>query len=563
MATSRGASGDERTTMSSKLRLSRRQFLTKSALAATAASIPLAGLAASEAFAAPGGGAARRRARDALKRRIDPAQSERDVPIPLHPTNGDENLYPTRIGNFSKGMPHDSFGEMDQTAYAAYLLILQDGSASHFENLELGGSVKMVNPQAAYAFDLEGTDSHQMSQPPAPALSTAWRAGEAVENYWMAALRDVPFSQYATHPLAEGAIDDLNALSDFRGPRDPDTNKVTPGTLFRGNGPDMLSGPWVSQFLYLPRFIGALPIDQRFVTYLPIADGGSDFLTDYDSWLAARNGRGPFPPEPLDSTPRYLRSGRDLAQLVHNDVLYQHFLLAADALAQLHAPFNPGNPYLESKTQAGFGTFGFPHIQAMLAEVCTRALKAVWYQKWLVHRTLRPEDYGGLVHLTMTHQRDYPLHPDVLNSQALQQAFATNGTYLITQAFPEGCPQHPSYGAGHATVSGASVTILKAMFDENFVIPDPVVPSDDGLTLMPYSGADADALTVGGELNKLAVAIGVGRNIAGVHWRTDFEESIKLGEAVAIAMLRDQKACYNENFSGFTFTRFDGTSITV
>jgi hypothetical protein len=543
--------------------LSRRQFLAKSALAATAASIPLAGLTASEAFAAPVGSAARARARNALEHRIDPAQSERDVPIPLHPNNGDESLYPARIGNFSKGMPHDSFGEVDQTAYAAYLLILQDGSAAAFESLTLGGSVKMVDPQAAYAFDLEGTDSHQMSQPPAPALSSAWRAGEAVENYWMAALRDVPFSQYVTHPLADLAIDDLNALSDFRGPRDPNTRKVTPSTLFRGNGPGMLSGPWVSQFLYLPMSVGALPIDQRFVTYLPIADGGSDFLTDYNSWLAARNGQGPFPPGPFDPTPRYIRSGRDLAELVHMDVLYQHFLLASDALMHLNAPLNPGNPYLTSKTQTGFGTFGYPHIQAMLAEVCTRALKAVWYEKWLVHRALRPEDYGGLVHLTMTHQRDYPLHPDVLNSQALQQVFSSYGTYLMPQAFPEGCPQHPSYGAGHATVAGAAVTILKAMFDESFVIPHPVAPSDDGLTLLPYSGADAGALTVGGELNKLAVAIGIGRNIAGVHWRSDFEESIKLGEEVAIAILRDQKACYNENFSGFTFTRFDGTSITV
>jgi hypothetical protein len=43
----------------------------------------------------------------------------------------------------------------------------------------------------------------------------------------------------------------------------------------------------------------------------------------------------------------------------------------------------------------GFGTFGGPHILALLTEVSTRALKAVWYQKWLVHRRLRPEEFGG------------------------------------------------------------------------------------------------------------------------------------------------------------------------
>jgi hypothetical protein len=41
-----------------------------------------------------------------------------------------------------------------------------------------------------------------------------------------------------------------------------------------------------------------------------------------------------------------------------------------------------------------------------------------------------------------------------------------NGSYLMPMAFPEGCSQHPSYGAGHATVAGACTTILKAFFDE-------------------------------------------------------------------------------------------------
>jgi hypothetical protein len=51
--------------------------------------------------------------------------------------------------------------------------------------------------------------------------------------------------------------------------------------------------------------------------------------------------------------------------------------------------------------------------------------------------------------------------------------------------------------------------------------------------------------------------------MAGVHWRSDATESIKLGEAVAINILRDQRACYNEDFAGFTFTKFDGTQVTV
>ena len=70
-------------------------------------------------------------------------------------------------------------------------------------------------------------------------------------------------------------------------------------------------------------------------------------------------------------------------------------------------------------------------------------------------------------------------------------------------------------------------------------------------------------LTVGGELNKIASNVALGRNIAGVHWRSDATESILLGEQVAIGLLREQRASYNEPFSGFNLTRFDGTSMIV
>ncbi len=58
------------------------------------------------------------------------------------------------------------------------------------------------------------------------------------------------------------------------------------------------------------------------------------------------------------------------------------------------------------------------------------------------------------------------------------------GNALLPMAFPEGSPTHPAYGAGHATVAGACVTILKAWFDESTRLVDlnvtPVQPSDMG-----------------------------------------------------------------------------------
>jgi len=82
-----------------------------------------------------------------------------------------------------------------------------------------------------------------------------------------------------------------------------------------------------------------------------------------------------------------------------------------------------------------------------------------------------------------------------------------------------------------------------------------MIPSADGLTLQPYVGPP---LTVGGELNKIAHNVAFGRNMAGVHWRSDGTESLKLGEQVAIGLLRDQKHGYNEDFKGWVFRKFDG-----
>jgi hypothetical protein len=79
---------------------------------------------------------------------------------------------------------------------------------------------------------------------------------------------------------------------------------------------------------------------------------------------------------------------------------------------------------------------------------------------------------------------------------------------------------------------------------------------------LPYDGVDRDQLTIAGEMNKVAANIAVGRNHAAVHWRYDYVDSVILGEAVAISMLKDKAQCWNEAFDGFSFTKFDGARVT-
>lgn len=112
-------------------------------------------------------------------------------------------------------------------------------------------------------------------------------------------------------------------------------------------------------------------------------------------------------------------------------------------------------------------------------------------------------------------------------------------------------------------MAGAAVTILKALFQEDWVLPDPVMPNpaDNGITLVPLS--PLVNLTVGGELNKLANNIALGRNIASVHWRSDANVSLTLGEQVAIELLKDIQATYAEPFAGFSFTSFAGTVVQL
>jgi hypothetical protein len=183
--------------------------------------------------------------------------------------------------------------------------------------------------------------------------------------------------------------------------------------------------------------------------------------------------------------------------------------------------------------------------------------------------------------MTMTGQANYPLHKDILHSSAVQNVFSKFGTYFLPQAFPEGSPQHPSYAQGHGSMAGACATILKAAVDGSFPyqsLPNTITPtgplhtgattivtaSGDGLSLAPYTGLDADTITVNGEINKLASNIGLARDFAGIHWRSDYEWGLRLGEAVAINLLRDQSNNYaGEDFEGFTITTFDGNTITV
>ena len=308
--------------------------------------------------------------------------------------------------------------------------------------------------------------------------------------------------------------------------------------------------------------MGSLQIEQKQFPAL----AGSDQLSLYEDWLSVQEGNFKKINPVRETIPRYIQTGRDLAWYVWNDRLYQAYFHAAAILVDsdlrdanvFETRIDLGNPYRDLRATTGFITFGPGHILSLLAEVAHIAAKAVWYQKWFVHCRFRPETFGGRIHNHLSNASSYPINEQVLNSSAVSTTFSNFRSYLLPQAFIEGSPMHSSYGAGHATIAGACTTLLKAFFNEDALIENPVQSSSDGLSLDAYNGT----LTIGDELNKLAANISIGRNFAGIHYRSDYEESIKLGERVTIRFLQRTLRAQQETAS-FTLTRFNGKKISI
>lgn len=395
----------------------------------------------------------------------------------------------------------------------------------------------------------------------------------------------------------------LSGPEQLRRKRGQMTPKQSERTLFRGSAPGAQDGDYISIFLQQeePGY-GAHTIDQRIKRVQP----GLDYMNNWTAWLDVQNG--------LDlrnisakSTEerRTVTDGRDLSRYVHIDALYQAYHVAALIMAGSSQLGNdPGMPEnSDHLTRDAFASFGNPHALALFAEVSSRALKVVRRQKFQIHRRGRPERLAALLTLAANGEgarlgNAAPVVQQMLDEmktnfgpfldmiaehnarqngpewsdkrQALtgihltgQHGFepAEDLNYLLPMAFPEGSPMHPAYGAGHATVAGACVTILKAFFrtvdrDANWApVPIEHVNGLDDI-------GNAAGLTVEGELNKLAANISIGRDFAGVHYYSDYYESLRLGERVAVGILHEQMTNYNEPVS-MHFHSFDGDRVTI
>jgi hypothetical protein len=489
--------------------------------------------------------------------RVKAAFAAASTASPRRDRTADERDVPAYLAMFSKGLPHDAFGIVDPQAYRALASAAASGDGSRFDDVPVAGPRRLVSPQAAFAFALDGLDAPMLEAPEPPAYGSPALASEAIELYWMALLRDVPFDDYAAHPLVARAAADLTRAARATSPA---TMFTRSGQAADGAGTTSVDarpgpGPFVSQFLLHPVPMGAQVLSAR----VAAQSAGEAFLTTWDEWIASQNGQVPSR-EVTYAGRRHICCGRDLATWTRTDYPGQAGVQAALLLEAWRAPVSAGHPYAGHRNQAGYVTFGLPFVVDLASRVAMHALRASWFQKWVLHRRLRPEELGGRLEAAAS-GAPVAAWPDarLLRSEAFAETRRRTRTCLLPVAWPEGAPLHPAYPSAHACTAGAMVTVLKAYYAEEWVLPDPVEPLPDGSALRP---GDA-TLTVGGELDKLAWNLALGRAFAGVQWRSDAEAGLRLGEAVAIALLRELRDVLPEHDAQFVLRRFDGTVTDI
>lgn len=405
---------------------------------------------------------------------------------------------------------------------------------------------------------------------------------------------------------------------------DPHTQppSLTGDALFRGSGPGAKAGPHVSQFMMVGNAAGGAfgPLDGYIAYGSQVVDqrgrrfaAGLDYMINWHEWLDVQNGANLRGRHAFADERRFIATPRDVATYVRFDALYQAYLNACLLLLDSGAVFQPGFPDQGAgAARAAFAAFGGPHVLSLVTEVATRCLKAARRQKFNYHRRARPERIGGLLTIgqavrsgalstwpeALSHESCaairhmvegiQPMAALIARHNAVREAHGatrrpfSGGTQaawlagdkqssnlLLAMAFPEGSPMHPSYAAGHATVAGGCVTMLKAFFrtidDNGAPLPwnasglPAVEALADGSALEQI---DAGEMTLEGELNKLAANISIARNMAGVHYYSDYYDSLRMGERIAVGMLLEQLAGYDERVA-LEFRSFDGDVLRI
>lgn len=467
-------------------------------------------------------------------------------------------------------------------------------------------NAKLANPLSSLATLLVGATQGVLNVDNVPYLSSPAAASEMVELYAQVIARDIPFIDYAIDPtiirlLNSSHLNNKFVIANLKYAPSNATTPLTSKTIFRGRNYGDIIGPYISQLLYLNFRAGALNSIQKYLVP-PTRDEALDqnirneWGVSLEETINIQNVNLNLLPPVTPNTyfvPKFIYSGRSLAEAVHNDAIYQFFYQSALLLSSLGAQNNSGWPV--STNQSTFITGNGPaSLLCILADATGYALKHAFYWKWQHFRKLRPDAFGLWIHDVksglVANENNFDISNIILDNQVLDDNvkinakwIPNNDSYTLSQTYREGSPMHPAYVSGHAIIAGVCATILKIFFDgeqkwlslpgiisgsQSGIANSVVQANSDGSELVAYNDNDSIDVTVGGEINKLAFNVAMGRNWAGIHYRSDADQGIQLGEQVAFYYMQDIMSTMVENDANgdapvISFRKFDGNQTSI
>lgn len=339
-----------------------------------------------------------------------------------------------------------------------------------------------------------------------PLVDSLESAEELLELYGRAVVRDVNYSNAKTH------------------------NK------YRGELPGSSKGEFVSWFLREPYVRGHLHVNHEYDVWPQ-----DDYMQSPNEWRRASTGERWGNP-PVAVSRGDILTPRDGAAYVFRDDASEQYL-GVDALLTTFGVSR--NPSLEKwligdKPDHFFGLSDLQSIRGQLIKAVGDMVKSL---KWH-HMRLRPEELAAhyetqRVGIDVGLDRTFDLV--IGNSRTITAIGKNNGTALLSQVYPNGCPLDPSYPSMHSMLAWANHAITCI-----------------------YWNQDAGLLTgdsVQDESEKLTDNIGLWRLDAGVNYRSDHYLCADIGTEIAERLVEQRVQRFGADME-FSYRRFDGSTMT-
>ena len=132
----------------------------------------------------------------------------------------------------------------------------------------------------------------------------------------------------------------------------------------------------------------------------------------------------------------------------------------------------------------------------------------------------------------------------------------------VERFFGDPTPIQKNYGVADLREDAAGYDLVASVHVQVGVTPGDEVRETAWLQQTGDADGLPSAIVAYCELDKLSANISIGRNMAGVHYYSDYYDSARMGERIAVGILLEQAPSYGETVLS-SFKSFDGDYITI